>query len=101
MVFNSSRDAFGQEISAHLVAIETCRRRGVEDAKVLPFERIESLGGRHFDTVVMFGNNFGLFGSARRSKALLKALHLAGTGWNQTDVIEDGSAAYVGVLENV
>ena len=55
-------------------AIEVCKKRGVKNARVLAFEDISpSLGT--FDTVVMFGNNFGLFGSPTRAKRLLKRLH--------------------------
>ncbi|MEX2394029.1 MAG: class I SAM-dependent methyltransferase [Actinomycetota bacterium] len=55
-------------------AVETCRERGVKVARVLPFEKIDASLGV-FDTVVMFGNNFGLFGSPSRAKMLLRRLH--------------------------
>jgi SAM-dependent methyltransferase len=56
------------------LAIEVCRRRGVRDARVLAFERIdESLGA--IDTVVMMGNNFGLFGGEAKARRLLRRLH--------------------------
>jgi SAM-dependent methyltransferase len=55
------------------LAVEVARRRGVRDARVLPFERIDERLGR-FDTVVMFGNNFGLFGGPRRGRTLLRRL---------------------------
>jgi SAM-dependent methyltransferase len=54
-------------------AIEVCRRRGVKDARELPFGRIGPTLGR-FDTVVMFGNNFGLFASPERARRLLRRL---------------------------
>jgi SAM-dependent methyltransferase len=55
------------------LAVEVCRRRGVRDARVCPFEDIdESLGS--FDTVVMWGNNFGLFGSPAKAKRMLRRL---------------------------
>lgn len=54
-------------------AIEVCRRRGVGDARLLDFGDVgKSLGT--FDTVVLFGNNFGLFGSPSRAKRLLRRL---------------------------
>jgi SAM-dependent methyltransferase len=54
-------------------AIEVCRRRGVRDARLLDFADVdESLGS--FDTIVMLGNNFGVFGSAARAKRLLRRL---------------------------
>ena len=55
------------------LAIDVCRRRGVRDARVLPFTRIDSSLGR-FDTVVMFGNNFGLFASPQRARWMLRRL---------------------------
>ena len=53
------------------LAVEVCRRRGVHDARELSVTRIDrSLGS--FDTIVMFGNNFGLVGGARRAPWLLR-----------------------------
>jgi SAM-dependent methyltransferase len=64
-------DVVGIDVSP--LAVEVSRRRGVRDARVLPFERIdESLG--LFDTVVMFGNNFGLFGGPSRARTLMRRL---------------------------
>jgi SAM-dependent methyltransferase len=56
------------------LAVEASRRRGVRDARVLALEDVdESLGS--FDTVVMYGNNFGLFGSRTKARRLLPRLH--------------------------
>jgi SAM-dependent methyltransferase len=57
------------------LVIKTAKARGVRDARLLPFERITQLEPDTFDTVVMFGNNFGLFGSRARARRLLKHLH--------------------------
>ena len=57
------------------LAVKTAKARGVTDARVLPFERVGQLPPDSLDTVVMFGNNFGLFGSRVRAKRLLKHLH--------------------------
>ncbi|MFN2471441.1 MAG: methyltransferase domain-containing protein [Gaiellaceae bacterium] len=56
------------------LAVEVCRRRGVRDARVCAFEDIDASLGT-FDTVVMFGNNFGLFGGARKAARMLRRLH--------------------------
>jgi len=56
------------------LAIETCRLRGVRDARVLPVTRVSRRLGR-FDTLVMFGNNFGLLGGWRRGRWLLRRFH--------------------------
>jgi SAM-dependent methyltransferase len=55
------------------LAIEVCRRRGVRDARVCSFELLDQTLGR-FDTVVMWGNNFGLFGSAAKATRMLRRL---------------------------
>ncbi|MCG6986996.1 MAG: methyltransferase domain-containing protein, partial [Gemmatimonadetes bacterium] len=43
------------------LAIEVCRCRGVRDARVLSVTSINRRLGR-FDSIVMMGHNFGLFG---------------------------------------
>jgi SAM-dependent methyltransferase len=57
------------------LAVKTAKTRGVTDARLLPFENISQLSPDSLDTVVMFGNNFGLFGSRARAKKLLHQLH--------------------------
>ena len=65
-------EVVGIEVSAG--AVEVCRRRGVRDVRRCAIEDIdESLGV--FDTIVMLGNNFGLFGSASRARRLLRRFH--------------------------
>ena len=55
-------------------AVEVSRRRGVQDARLLSIDDVdESLGV--FDTIVMLGNNFGLFGSAAKAGRLLRRFH--------------------------
>ena len=55
------------------LAIEVCLKRGVQDARVLPVTRIDSSLGS-FDTIALFGNNFGLFSDAGRARWLLRRL---------------------------
>ncbi len=55
------------------LAIKISRLRGVEDARVVPITRISKRTGI-FDTVILFGNNFGLVGNPRRAKWLLRRL---------------------------
>ncbi len=55
-------------------AVEVCRMRGVNDARLLPITKIS----RHiepFDSIIMMGNNFGLFGNPQRAKRLLRRFH--------------------------
>ena len=55
-------------------AVEVCRQRGVRDVRLLSIDDVdESLGT--LDTIVMFGNNFGLFASATKAKRLLRRFH--------------------------
>ena len=55
-------------------AVEVGRRRGVKDARELGIDDVdESLGA--FDTIVMFGNNFGLFATRAKAKRLLRRFH--------------------------
>jgi len=57
------------------LAIKVCKKRGVKHAKVLPIEKIDTFKPNTFDTILMFGNNFGLFGSFKKAKTLLKKIH--------------------------
>ena len=57
------------------IAIEVCKKRGVKRAFVLPIEKIGRFRHGSFDTIVMFGDNFGLFGNSKKAKALLKQMH--------------------------
>ena len=55
-------------------AVEVCRRRGVRDVRLCPIEDVDkSLGV--FDTIVMLGNNFGLFASRAKARRLLRRFH--------------------------
>jgi SAM-dependent methyltransferase len=55
-------------------AVEVCRRRGVKDARVCAIEDVDESLGR-FDTIVLLGNNFGLFASRAKAKRLLRRFH--------------------------
>jgi SAM-dependent methyltransferase len=62
-------DVVGIDISP--LAVEVCRRRGLRDARVLSIDEVTPEFGR-FGTIIMMGNNFGLFGSPRKARWLLK-----------------------------
>ena len=53
------------------LAIKVCRLRGVKQARVVPIEKLSRKLGT-FDTILMMGNNFGLFGSPAKARRLLK-----------------------------
>ena len=55
------------------LTIEVCRQRGLTNAVVLPLNEITPDLGI-FDTVLMLGHNFGLFGSFLGARRILKKL---------------------------
>ena len=55
------------------LALEVARRHGAEDVRHVAITQVGPALGR-FDTIVMFGNNCGLFGSRRRAPWLLRRL---------------------------
>lgn len=57
------------------LAIKTAQLRGVQDARLLSITRASRRTLGVFDTIVMFGNNFGLFGNPRRAKWLLRRFY--------------------------
>jgi SAM-dependent methyltransferase len=58
-------------VDASPLAIEVCQRRGLKQAQVRSITQVSAKLGK-FDTILMLGNNFGLVGSPRRAKWLLK-----------------------------
>lgn len=62
-------DVLGTDISP--LAIQTCQSRGLENALVIPITQLSSKIGI-FDTILMMGHNFGLVGSYKRAKWLLR-----------------------------
>lgn len=57
------------------LAIEVCRQRGVKDARILSATQVSKRQLGQFDSIIMLGNNFGLFGSLRRAKWLLRRFY--------------------------
>jgi SAM-dependent methyltransferase len=55
-------------------AVEVCRRRGIEDARLLSLSDLDA-GLGLFDTVLLLCGNFGLAGNPEETKALLRRLH--------------------------
>ena len=65
-------DAVGIDISP--LAIRVCRERGLRQARVMPIADVGPRLGT-FDTIVMYGNGFGLLGSLRQARRLLRRFH--------------------------
>ncbi len=61
-------DVVGIDVSP--LTVKTCEQLGLNDARVMPVTQVSRRLGT-FDTIVMYGNNFGLFGSFRRARWLL------------------------------
>ncbi len=55
-------------------AIKVCKLRGTKNAKLLSLNDIQPNLGM-FDTIIMMGNNFGLFGNPTNAKRLLKIFY--------------------------
>ena len=55
-------------------AIKVCKLRGLKKAVVRPITEVGKFEPDSFDTILMLGNNFGLFGSAEGAKRLFKKL---------------------------
>ena len=53
------------------LAIKICKLRGVKNAEVSSIEEVSGEMGS-FDTILLLGNNFGLFGAFEKSKILLR-----------------------------
>ena len=64
-------DVLGIDISP--LAVKVCKLRGVKIARVVSITEVNSKLGV-FDTILMIGNNFGLFGNPARAKRLLRKL---------------------------
>lgn len=56
------------------LAIRVCKLRGVKNARVIPITGLSPRLG-NFETIIMYGNNFGLFGSFERARLLLRRFH--------------------------
>jgi len=65
-------DVVGIDVSP--LALEICRKMGAADVKPLSITQISRRLGI-FDTVILFGNNFGLVGNPQRARRILKRLY--------------------------
>ncbi|MGA2238044.1 MAG: class I SAM-dependent methyltransferase [Candidatus Bathyarchaeia archaeon] len=65
-------DVIGIDVSP--LVVKVCKLRGLKKVTVLSISNIGAKLGK-FDTLLMFGNNFGLFGSFGRARLLLRRLY--------------------------
>ncbi len=62
-------DILGIDVSPY--ALKVCKLRGIKKIKLMPASELSSKLGK-FDTILMLGNNFGLFENIKFSRRLLK-----------------------------
>jgi len=65
-------DVLGIDISP--LAIKVSRLRGLKKAEIMSIEDV-NFKPNSFDTIIMMGNNFGLFGSFKKARRLLKRFY--------------------------
>lgn len=65
-------DVLGIDTSS--LALKVSRTRGLKKTKLLSITQIDSKLGK-LNTLLMLGNNFGLFGSPKRARWLLRRFH--------------------------
>ena len=56
------------------LAIRVCRLRGLRKARVLAVEELHRLKAGSYDSILLMGNNFGLFGNFQKARRLLKQM---------------------------
>lgn len=55
-------------------AIKVCKLRGLKKALVRPIDEIDKFKPGSFETILMLGNNFGLFGDPEKARLILKKM---------------------------
>ncbi|NIO37141.1 methyltransferase domain-containing protein [Candidatus Bathyarchaeota archaeon] len=65
-------DVLGIDVSP--LAVKVCKSRGLRKAIVMSIEEVD-FERNSFDTIIMMGNNFGLLGSFKNARRLLKRFH--------------------------
>ena len=65
-------DVLGIDISP--LALKVCRERGLRNVMNRSISQVDSSLGK-FDTILLMGNNFGLFGNRHKARRLLKRFH--------------------------
>lgn len=69
---NQGFEVVGIDVSP--LAIKVCKQRGLKLAKELAIEKITEFQPSSIDTVILFGNNFGLFHDYETAQSLLQDL---------------------------
>ncbi len=56
------------------LALKVCRERGLKRTKCMAADEVDARLGQ-FDTIIMMGNNFGLFENPAKARRMLEAFH--------------------------
>lgn len=56
-------------------AVKVCKLRGLKNVRLRSIDEIGKFKPGSFDTVIMMGNNFGLFGGLKKARRLLRQMH--------------------------
>ena len=56
------------------LAVKVCKLRGLKNVRVMSISDVSPQLGQ-FDTILMIGNNFGLFGGFKQARKLLRRFH--------------------------
>ena len=75
VLYLQKKGLYAMGIDSSPLAIRTCKLRGAKHAKVMDVSDMGRVGNVPFDTILMFGNNFGLFGGKERGRQLLRKLY--------------------------
>ncbi len=65
-------DVLGIDVSP--LAVKVCKFRGLQKVRVMSIEEMDFKPGS-FDSVIMMGNNFSLFGSFKKARRLLRKFY--------------------------
>jgi SAM-dependent methyltransferase len=65
-------DVLGIDISP--LAIKICKLRGLKKTRVMPIKDVD-FKPESFDTIIMMGNDFGLFGDLKKARRLLRRFY--------------------------
>ena len=57
------------------LALEICRRRGLRETRLMSITQVSARQLGQFGSIIMLGNNFGLFGNLRRARWLLRRFY--------------------------
>ena len=76
-LYLQSKGQYALGIDTSPLAIKTCKLRGVKNVKVMGIEDIERLKNNYqlFDSILLFGYNFGLFESKAKARKLLDKMY--------------------------